>query len=117
MPTTKTGSGVFLHLESPGPNRNVDILMGERNADPKLRQAITRELAAQAKKGASFRTGGKAGRQNKTTATLHAHISALITKHPRLTSAAQLFKKADPRIVGTMAERTFASHVAAVKKK
>lgn len=129
-------SGVFMQLV---PNRTLHVLMGEKDAADKaarVRQGVANELlksrgvsrerAAAAEKQvavtkralAPLRAGGKTGRQNKATESVRAHIRALMATHPKLVkSPPQLYKKADPTIIGDMAQKTFENHVRACAKK
>lgn len=64
-----------------------------------------------------FAGGRVKGRINKKTVAVRAHIRELLEQHPRLeANVPQLYDKADKKIIGAMAEKTFGDHVRAVRK-
>ena len=86
-PLKPGNSGVFLTV-SPPPNRNLHVLMGEKNADAKLRQSIARVLV---EKSAPFRQGRKSGEDREAEKLRREQMRTLRIQHPKLT-ARQLYE-------------------------
>ena len=63
-----------------------------------------------AKKGIKFSQGKASGARSKST----LHIEELVKRNPNLT-AKELFKLADPGLIGKMSLRTFQNHVSKIK--
>ncbi|MGH8235571.1 MAG: hypothetical protein ACREXP_00965 [Steroidobacteraceae bacterium] len=120
-------SGIVMPLV---PNRNLHVLMGEKDSDPlaaeeaaRLRQAITRELwesrdkkrqrAAEAEQqSAPYRQGGAIGRVSKKT----QYIRDAVREHPTFT-AEQLYSKIGGREpIKTMKRKTFNNQFTKARK-
>jgi hypothetical protein len=111
-------------LKAPTPAEAALRIELERyRADPPRAAAVDQQkLLAEAAKDfeaaeqRALRRGGKTGRKNTATDRVRDHIRELRAKYPKL-SPPQIFKKADPRIYGKMAEKTFCNHVRALRAK
>jgi hypothetical protein len=68
------------------------------------------QLKKYAEKGIKFSQGKALGAKLKST----LHIEELVKRNPNLT-AKQLFKLADPRLIGKMSLGTFQNHVSKIK--